>query len=744
MPNKAKRKPRKTLAKQVMKNMKKVLSQEAVIASMQKGMKQRYAAEQRADNRRFGVGRWYYKNKKLVGVRYARGMNKLPKYYGRIKRDYRITKPVYTTIKHRELVATIGGSGFYQSFVNSINPGMFDTFPWLANMAQSFDQYRFKYLDVEYVPDAGTTTSGTFFMAFNYDPDDSNTVYYNNEETLASYPGAVQNPVIKNGKMILRPKLFEWGKKGWYYIRAGPIPTGETLRLYDAATLYTATDADVKNSLGRVYVNYTVQFKASNPISIPLSSDLDTSLFTGTVNANYATNLASITTEYSANPPVTLKRVLITESTYVNRLQFYNNYRGQLTLYVLGTGLTPGSGSSFIDYETTSAVYSLAYGGSGMVSPNTGVGNTTSQTLNWWIDMYNADYIDIESNVVPTTVTYVQILITPINCDFSTPTLPPSLPKPLPRKHIQRIELKEEKKEEFKENEVKGETDDENNEVVDDTLSTASEPFIPRLQQRHVSFGNSTSNKDMHSKNGNRLVLCFLATLATAQIYPPTLRPTLPTKAPTVVPTEAPTMEHPVRYSRVGGICSFDDTEPQVITECSLPVAQTEFTGMSHAIEVINNTHYSLSATGIIYVEYMILGNPYAVANCQGYPWKFAFDAHQATVFPYLWDWACTEGAFLSWWIISGNAGDIFYHHSFWSSDCSPNDKPFLLNVFYMPYSPGMETASDLANIDPGMGTSCMSGCNVGCISEDAPNIGEQRVQGVKLPQRNPLMVLAN
>lgn len=712
------------MAKQVERNMFKALGKEVVMKSKLKGIQRRNLALERALDYKKGYARRYFRvvngKRHITGIRFNRGLNKRPMLRGRLSRDSRVTKPVYTTVKHRELIATIGGSGFYQSFVNSINPGMFDSFPWLANMAQSFDQYRIKYMDIEYVPDAGTTTSGTFFMAFNYDPDDSNTIYFNNEETLASYPGAVQNPVIKYGKMVLKPVLFEWGKKGWYFIRSGPVPTGESLRLYDAATLYTATNADVKNSLGRVYVNYTIQFKASNPISIPLSSDLDTTLFTGSVNANYATNLASITTEYSANTPVTLKRVLVTESTYVNRLQFYNNYRGQLTLYVLGTGLTPGSGTSFIDYETTPAVYSLAYGGSGMVSPNTGVGNTTSQILTWWVDMYNADYIDIESNVPPTTVSYVQLLITPINCDFSTPTLPPSLPKPLPRRHQQK-EISEEKKQEYKDEEHGGETDNEEHEALQDTQSVNSEPMIPRLQQRHVSFGSGTSNKEMHSKNGNGLILTIITCITQAQIHPPTQRPTSPTKSPTEMPTEAPTWAHQVRYSRVGGVCSFDMNEVFAITECLANVAQEDFSGMSHAIEVINNTHMSLSQSGIVYIEYVIVNNPYAELGCQGKPWVFSFGSLQAFVYPYMWDWQCHYGSFISWWIISGEAGDVFYHYSYQTGICSADDKPFVLNVFYIPFSPGMQNATDLANIVPGMGSSCNNGCNGGCTYDETP-----------------------
>lgn len=508
-------------------------------------------------------GRILYKN--------YRGLPRLRQFQGRLDRnDAKYTKSVWTTIKHRELISTIGGIGEYQSYTNSVNPGMFDTFPWLANVGQAFDEYKVISMRISYVPDAGSTVSGTMFMAFNYDPDDTSSIYFNSEETLASYPGACQTKVTERGYLNLDLRLLQWNRLGWYYLRSGPVVG--SLRDYDVATLYTATDADIKNVLGRVYIDYVIKFKASNPVTIPIASDLDSSLFSSAqVNTN-RTTLANVLTEYSANTPLT-----ITTAGETNRLTFYNNYRGMLFIYVIGTDFTPFSGTASINSD---AVYVPWYGGTGILTFNTATGNETNQQLVAYISMYNADYIELNINEPSTygTVTYVQIVTTPINNNFAVPTLPPSSGKSLRSGKNVQSKPDDEKKEESSQSGIKlfnkllpiKEGDDDN-------ISVCSEPTVVKKRKggpcteeieifynierlRCIAFGCGTTHAEMHSMQGNGLLIVWLLLLVMTkgQISPPTSRPTRMTREPTnspttVAPTNNPTTKMPT-LSPIGPI----------------------------------------------------------------------------------------------------------------------------------------------------------------------------------------------
>lgn len=237
------------------------------------------------------------------------------------------TRPVYTTITHRELISVIGGSGKYQVFTNYVNPGMYDTYPWLANVSQAWDEYRILYMQIQYVPAAGQLTNGDVFLAFHYNSSELNTIYSNNESTIASYPGAVQGRVTERLTLNFLPRETQWSRKGWYYIRSGPINGSNVdYTSYDPALLYVATDADENVDLGRVYINYKIKFKAANPVVIPLSSDGNSSLVSSSTFNTNKENPMSQLTEFSANTPVQYKTE--DNGVTVNRIQFFNGYTG--------------------------------------------------------------------------------------------------------------------------------------------------------------------------------------------------------------------------------------------------------------------------------------------------------------------------------------------------------------------------------------------------------------------------------
>lgn len=54
----------------------------------------------------------------------------------------------------------------------SVNVSNADLFPWLSQLAWSYERYSIISLNVEFIPSCPTTTAGLVYLAFDYDPAD--------------------------------------------------------------------------------------------------------------------------------------------------------------------------------------------------------------------------------------------------------------------------------------------------------------------------------------------------------------------------------------------------------------------------------------------------------------------------------------------------------------------------------------------------------------------------------------------
>ena len=81
--------------------------------------------------------------------------------------------------------------------VHVTNP---ELFPWLSQISRSYERYSIQSLEVEYIPSCPTTTSGMIYLAYDYDPADTDEAV--NPYTLASMYGTVSGNVF--GRHTLR------------------------------------------------------------------------------------------------------------------------------------------------------------------------------------------------------------------------------------------------------------------------------------------------------------------------------------------------------------------------------------------------------------------------------------------------------------------------------------------------------------------------------------------------------------
>jgi hypothetical protein len=169
-----------------------------------------------------------------------------------------------TTIRHRELVMQVTGSVAF-TVQNSIvlNPGLNASFPWLAGIAQQYQEYEWKGLVFHFVPTSGSAVSassaalGTVMLQTSYRSNDSAPT--NKVSMLNEYWA---NEVVPFDCMAhpieCDPKENPFNI---HYVRAGTIPSGDQL-LYDMGVTYVATQGQQSAYVvGDLWVTYEVELK---------------------------------------------------------------------------------------------------------------------------------------------------------------------------------------------------------------------------------------------------------------------------------------------------------------------------------------------------------------------------------------------------------------------------------------------------------------------------------------------------
>lgn len=189
--------------------------------------------------------------------------------------DYKIrkTRPLIsqsgevTTVRHFELVdAIITTTSTFSSAVNvNIQPGDYNTFPWLSQMAKLFKKYKFSKLRFIYVPFCSTATAGTIEMAVDFDSANPATALEQDFANFTSYAAgtAWQKSIctIDCGEMnrdhrwrLVRPLAY-----------AGQV---SQLANYDCGKFYLYTNNGGSVNCGKLYVEYTIDF--TEPVLPPV------------------------------------------------------------------------------------------------------------------------------------------------------------------------------------------------------------------------------------------------------------------------------------------------------------------------------------------------------------------------------------------------------------------------------------------------------------------------------------------
>jgi len=169
-------------------------------------------------------------------------------------------------IRHKEFLGEVLSSTSYrvqQSF--PLNPGNSTTFPWLSNIAASFQEYRIRGLVFHYIPSSGSAVAsanaalGTVMLQTSYRSND--TPPGTKVELLNEF---WSNEVVPCDSMAhpveCDPKENPFNVQ---YIRTGSVPSGDSVLMYDLGQTHLAVSGcqTVNGRLGDLWVSYDIELK---------------------------------------------------------------------------------------------------------------------------------------------------------------------------------------------------------------------------------------------------------------------------------------------------------------------------------------------------------------------------------------------------------------------------------------------------------------------------------------------------
>ena len=189
-------------------------------------------------------------------------------------------------IRHKEYLGEIKGSTtFAVQHVYDINPGISYTFPWLADVAANFQEYRIKGMVFHYVPTSGSAISGTnpaigsvmiqtSYRATEAQPA-SKVEMMNEYWATESAPNeAFCHPIECD------PKENPFNVQ---YVRNGTLPATENQLMYDLGRTFVATSGQpaTGNVVGDLWVSYEIELKKPQVTSTVVSRGSNFNLSVG-------------------------------------------------------------------------------------------------------------------------------------------------------------------------------------------------------------------------------------------------------------------------------------------------------------------------------------------------------------------------------------------------------------------------------------------------------------------------------
>ena len=186
------------------------------------------------------------------------------------------------TVVHREYIgevttgAVVGGASQYTAKVYPLQVGEPETFPWLSNLANNFEQYNIKRMKFEFI---STCADGTAAGVNNSLGSVMGAVEYNVYGAAPQNKQQLENMYMARSTKPSQSMTFYVDCQRKHavlkdlYIRGGSVPpTGQDQRMYDYGYFVLATQGmQAQNVIGELWVSYEVEMMKPQMLGIGTS-----------------------------------------------------------------------------------------------------------------------------------------------------------------------------------------------------------------------------------------------------------------------------------------------------------------------------------------------------------------------------------------------------------------------------------------------------------------------------------------
>jgi len=229
-------------------------------------------------------------------------------------------------ISHREYIRDVTGSVAFSAVQIPVNPGIPSSFPWLSSIAQSYESYVFEFLEFAYETQAPTSSIGSVILAMDYDSNDDAPT---SKAQVMSYRSSVRAaPWTSSCHKSLKEDI---AKRKSYFVRNGDLSANRDKNLYDAGQLFLCRQGQAgTDTIGELYVSYRIRLMTPQLGVIGIGESIY-GTFSGVSNSGPCATK-------SGNVPCTVSSSGTTTS--VNTFTFTQQWEGNVSVYLVGTGLT--------------------------------------------------------------------------------------------------------------------------------------------------------------------------------------------------------------------------------------------------------------------------------------------------------------------------------------------------------------------------------------------------------------------
>lgn len=219
-------------------------------------------------------------------------------------------------ISHKEYITDIYAPGvqngspvIFQNFAVPLNPALQQSFTWLSQIAQNYDEYEFTQLIFHYrstttdIGNSATGQCGTVIMATNYNAAQP---AFTDKQQMMEYAHAHSCKLTENMSHGVECDKNKSALTNCLYTRANPVLTGQDLKTYDHGKFQIAVANCPVNyngfPIGELWVEYScILRKPKLFTSRGLEIDLDQFVSIGTQSANARLWLSPSTASVSIN-----------------------------------------------------------------------------------------------------------------------------------------------------------------------------------------------------------------------------------------------------------------------------------------------------------------------------------------------------------------------------------------------------------------------------------------------------------